>query len=60
MHAIFYNLCNLAMEDALYEIESMRHFASLKLDCFSDETAILKLRDFMEYYGLGKECCSKR
>ena len=29
---LFYNLSNPAMEDALYEIDSMRQFASLKLD----------------------------
>lgn len=29
---LFYNLSDPAMEDALYEIESMRQFAGLKLD----------------------------
>ncbi len=42
------------MEDALYEIESMRHFASLKLDRLPDETTILKFRHFLERHGLGK------
>ncbi|UQG62493.1 hypothetical protein MIH18_09955 [Marinobacter sp. M3C] len=30
-----------AMEDALYEIESMRHFAGLKLAHLPDETTML-------------------
>jgi IS5 family transposase len=50
----FYNLSNPAMEDALYEIESMRHFASLKLDRLPDETTTLKFRHFLERHGLGK------
>jgi IS5 family transposase len=29
---LFYNLSDPAMEDALYEIESMRHFTGLKLE----------------------------
>ena len=43
-----------AMEDALYEIESMRHFASLKLARLPDETTILNFRHFLERHGLGK------
>jgi len=43
-----------AMEDALYEIESMRCFAGLKLDRLPDETTILKFRHFLERHGLGK------
>lgn len=42
------------MEDALYEIESMRHFASLKRARLPDETTILKFRHFLERHGLGK------
>jgi len=42
------------MEDALYEIESMRQFAGLKLDRLPDETTILKFRHFLERHGLGK------
>ena len=45
---LFYNLSDPAMEDALYEIESMRHFASLKLDRLPDETTILKFRHFLD------------
>jgi len=50
----FYNLSDPAMEDALYEVESMRHFAGLKLDRLPDETTILKFRHFLERHGLGK------
>jgi len=51
---LFYNLSDPAMEDAMYEIESMRHFAGLKLDRLPDETTILKFRHFLERHGLGK------
>ncbi|SDJ32531.1 Transposase domain, partial [Vreelandella titanicae] len=51
---LFYNLSDPAMEDALYEIESMRQFAGLKLDRLPDETTILKFRHFLEHHGLGK------
>src|SRR5680860_982488 len=51
---LFYNLSDPAMEDALYEIESMRCFAGLKLDRLPDETTILKFRHFLERHGLGK------
>ena len=51
---LFYNLSDPAMEDALYEIESMRHFAGLKRDRLPDETTILKFRHFLERHGLGK------
>ena len=38
---LFYNLSDPAMEDALYEIESMRRFAGLKLNrSLPDETTI--------------------
>ena len=42
------------MEDDLYEIESMRHFASLKLDRLRDKTTTLKFRHFLKCHGLGK------
>jgi IS5 family transposase len=52
---LFYNLSDPAMEDALYEIESMRRFAGLRLsDRLPDETTILKFRHFLESHGLGK------
>lgn len=52
---LFYNLSDPAMEDALYEIESMRRFARLRLsDRLPDETTILNFRHFLERHGLGK------
>jgi IS5 family transposase len=51
---LFYNLSDPAMEDALYEIESMRKFAGLKLHRLPDETTILNFRHFLEHHGLGK------
>ncbi|WP_287962441.1 IS5 family transposase [Alcanivorax sp.] len=51
---LFYNLSDPAMEDALYEIQSMRQFAGLKLDRLPDETTILNFRHFLEQHGLGK------
>jgi len=42
-----YRLSDPAMEDALYEIESMRRFAGLRLlDKLPDETSILNFRHF--------------
>lgn len=43
-----------AMEDALYEIESMRRFAGLELveDAIPDETTILKFRRLLEHHEL--------
>ncbi|OZG69885.1 IS5 family transposase, partial [Hahella sp. CCB-MM4] len=52
---LFYNLSDPAMEDALYEIESMRRFAGLRLsDRLPDETTILNFRHLLERHGLGK------
>jgi len=51
---LFYNLGDPAMEDALYEIESMHHFAGLKLDRLPDVTTILSFRHLLEQHGLGK------
>ena len=46
---LLYNLSGPAMEDALYEIESMRRFAGLRLsDNLPDETTILNFRHFLE------------
>src|SRR5690606_3933950 len=56
---LFYNLSDPAMEDALYEIESMRQFAGLKLDRLPDKTTILKFRNFLEQHGLGKVLFNK-
>ncbi len=52
---LVYNLSDPAMEDALYEIESMRRFAGLRLsDNLPDETTILNFRHFIEKHKFGK------
>jgi IS5 family transposase len=51
---LFYNLSDPAMEDALYEVESMRRFASVTLDRVPDETTILNFRHLLEQHGLGR------
>jgi len=52
---LFYNLSDPAMEDALYEMESMRRFAGLRLsERIPDETTILNFRHFLESRRLGK------
>jgi IS5 family transposase len=50
----WYALSDPAMEDALYEIESMRRFAGIELneDAIPDETTILKFRRLLEQHGL--------
>jgi transposase, IS5 family len=52
---LVYNLSDPAMEDALYEIESMRRFAGLRLERIPDETTILNFRHLLERHGLGKK-----
>ena len=44
----WFALSDPGMEDALYEIESMRHFAGIKLNAVPDETTILNFRRFIE------------
>ncbi len=52
---LFYNLSDPAMEDALYEIESMRRFAGLSLSGpIPDETTILNFRHLLEKHQLGQ------
>lgn len=52
---LFYNLSDPAMEDALYEIESMRQFSGLRLSGnLPDETTILNFRHFLEEHKFGK------
>ena len=51
---LFYNLSDPEMEDALYEIESMRVFAGLSLSRpIPDETTILNFRRLLEQHELG-------
>jgi len=43
------------MEEALYEIESMRRFAGLRLsDALPDETTMVNFRHLLEQHQLGK------
>ena len=53
----WYALSDPAMEDALYEIESMRRFAGLELneDAIPDETTILKFRRLLEQHQLAQK-----
>jgi IS5 family transposase len=51
---LFYNLSDPGMEDSLYDIESMRHLTSLKLDRLPDEITIFKFWYFLEHHGLDK------
>lgn len=51
----WYSLSDLAMEDALYEITSMRRFAGLTLDKpIPDHTTIINFRHLLERHGLGR------
>ena len=53
---LFYNLSDPGMGDAVYEIESMRRFAGLRLsEPLPDETTILNFRRFLERHKLGEK-----
>jgi transposase, IS5 family len=53
----WFNLSDPGMEDALYDIESMRRFAGIELgqDEVPDETTILNFRHLLERHGLPKK-----
>lgn len=53
----WYAMSDPAMEDALYEIESMRRFAGLELidDALSDESTILRFRHVLERHALTQQ-----
>jgi IS5 family transposase len=53
----WYGLSDPAMEDALYDIESMRQFAGIDLaaDIVPDETTILNFRHLLEKHNLSKK-----
>lgn len=53
----WYALSDPGMEDALYEIESMRRFAKLEMgvDALPDETTILKFRHLLEQHKLADQ-----
>ena len=48
----WYDLSDPAMEDSLYDIQSMREFAGTMLERIPDETTICKFRHFLEHYRL--------
>jgi transposase, IS5 family len=53
---LFCNLSDPAMEDMLYETESVRRFVGLKLSgLIPDEPTILKFRHMLEAHNLGKK-----
>lgn len=56
----WYALSDPGMEDALYEIESMRRFAGIELneDAIPDETTILKFRRLLEKHDLAAKILS--
>ncbi len=52
----WYSMSDPAMEDALYEIASMRIFAGLSLDALiPDHSTILKFRHLLELHGLARK-----
>jgi len=53
----WYSLSDPAMEDALFEVPTMRRFAGVELisDKIPDETTILSIRHLLEKNNLGKE-----
>jgi IS5 family transposase len=57
----WYGLSDPAMEDALYDIESMRHFADIdiEVDVVPDETTILNFRHLLEKHNLTKQIFEK-
>jgi len=57
----WYGLSDPAMEDALYDSESMRRFAGIDLgeDAIPDETTILNFRHLLERYNLTKKIFEK-
>lgn len=57
----WYGLSDPAMEDSLYDIESMRRFAGidLEVDVVPDETTILNFRHLLEKHDLTKKLFNK-
>lgn len=56
---LFYNLSDPAMEDTLYEVQSMRQFAGITIDTVPDETTILNFRHLLEKHDLGEKLFHK-
>src|SRR4030042_807529 len=57
----WYNLSDPAMEESLYDSESMRRFADIDIavDVIPDETTILNFRHLLEKYELTKKIFEK-
>src|SRR5919201_5144347 len=57
----WFNMSDPAMEDALYDIESLRRFVGIELgqDEIPDETTILKFRHLLERHELTKQLFAK-
>jgi len=51
----WYALSDPAMEDSLYDIESMRRFAKVDLESIPDETTICRFRHYLEARHLTKK-----
>ncbi len=52
---IVYNYSDPGMEDALYEIESLRRFCRIRLEAVPDESTILQFRHLLEAHGLTEQ-----
>ena len=56
---LFYNLSDPGMEDLLYEVESVRRFAGLRLTVLCRTRPILNFRHLLETQGLGMGLCEE-
>jgi IS5 family transposase len=52
---IVYNYSDPGMEDALYEIESLRRFCAIRLESVPDESTILQFRHLLEQHKLTEQ-----
>ena len=52
---IVYNYSDPGLEDALYEIESLRRFCGIRLANIPDESTILQFRHLLEAHGLTEQ-----
>ncbi|WP_445367692.1 IS5 family transposase [Methylomonas sp. BW4-1] len=52
---IVYNYSDPGMEEALYEIESLRRFCGIRLAAVPDESTILQFRHLLEAHGLSEQ-----
>jgi IS5 family transposase len=52
----WYALSDPAMEESLYEIASMRHFAQINIEAVPDETTMLNFRHLLEKTRSPKPC----